>query len=232
MGRKKTGKAAPHEKADTKAANKAGKKAGNKTDNDADLWARFTHDVAPTKRQDRAPPASGAPDAPGAPGAPDAPDAPGAPGAPDAPDAPDPNAPPRRIARPGPAPKPLTKPVPTRSHGDTPGVDGRTATKLKRGLLPIDGTLDLHGMTRAEAEDALNRFIQARQSAGARCVLVITGKGLNQGGVGDWSPGVLRQAVPGWLNAPPLAGRVLGFSYAQPRHGGSGALYVLLKRLR
>ena len=58
---------------------------------------------------------------------------------------------------------------------------------------------------------------------------MITGKGLK----GDtWSPGVLREAVPGWLNAPPLRGIVLSFAYAQPQHGGSGALYVLLKRRR
>ena len=46
------------------------------------------------------------------------------------------------------------------------------------------------------------------------------------------APGVLRTAVPGWLNAPPLRGIVLSFAYAQPQHGGSGALYVLLKRNR
>ena len=201
MGRKKTDKSA--------------------ADDDADLWARFTDDVAPTKKQGRVVPTPPKPEAPEGvkPGS--------AAGAKE-------NAPPKKrpVARPGPAPKPLIKQSPTRSHGDTPGVDGRTAAKLKRGLLPIDGTLDLHGLTREEAAAELTRFINTRQAAGARCLLVITGKGINQGGHGDWSPGVLRQAVPEWLNAPPLAAKVLAFSYAQPQHGGSGALYVLLKRLR
>ena len=160
-----------------------------------------------------------------------------------APAAPLPDAPPKkaavpRAAQPGPAPRtappkpPPPKPTPVRGHGDTPGVDARTAANLKRGKLPIDGTIDLHGMDRERAAAALTKFIDGRQAAGARCVLVITGKGLNQGGEGRWSPGVLRTAVPEWLNAPPLAAKVLAFSYAQPHHGGSGALYVLLKRRR
>lgn len=114
-------------------------------------------------------------------------------------------------------------------HGDSPGVDKRTATRFRRGLMPIEATLDLHGHTRQSGHSALTSFLEGHQAAGRRCVLVITGKGLK----GDsWSPGVLREAVPGWLNAPPLRGIVLSFAYAQPQHGGSGALYVLLKRRR
>jgi DNA-nicking Smr family endonuclease len=197
----------------------AKKKTSKPADNDADLWARFTQNIAPTRKVDRVTPHKNTQTK-----------------APvDDPPAPPAGAPPprRRVVQPGPAPKPpAPKPAPPRGHGDTPGVDGRTAAKLKRGLMPIDGTLDLHGETRTRAQASLTRFIESRQAAGARCVLVITGKGLNQGGAGDWSPGVLRQSVPEWLNAPPLADRVLGFSFAQPQHGGSGALYVLLKRLR
>lgn len=114
-------------------------------------------------------------------------------------------------------------------HGDTPGVDKRTAARFKRGLMPIEATLDLHGHTRDSAQSALTAFLQAHQGAGRRCVLVITGKGLKGE---DWSPGVIREAVPGWLNTPPLRSIVLSFAYAQPQHGGSGALYVLLKRNR
>jgi DNA-nicking Smr family endonuclease len=114
-------------------------------------------------------------------------------------------------------------------HGDTPGIDKRTAARFKRGLMPIEATLDLHGHTRDSAQSALTAFLQAHQAAGRRCVLVITGKGLKGE---NWSPGVLRESVPGWLNAPPLRGIVLSFAYAQPQHGGSGALYVLLKRNR
>lgn len=195
------------------------KKKPTQPDDDAALWAQFTKGIVPARKVDRVTPPHRAPAAP-------------------LPDAPPKKAAVPRAAQPGPAPRtappkpPPPKPTPVRGHGDTPGVDARTAANLKRGKLPIDGTIDLHGMDRERAAAALTKFIDGRQAAGARCVLVITGKGLNQGGEGRWSPGVLRTAVPEWLNAPPLAAKVLAFSYAQPHHGGSGALYVLLKRRR
>lgn len=68
-------------------------------------------------------------------------------------------------------------------------------------------------------------FIERAESAGKRCLLVITGKGLASGGI-------LRDQVPRWLNQAPNRSRVLAFDYARPQHGGSGALYVLLKRRR
>ena len=88
--------------------------------------------------------------------------------------------------------------------------------------------MDLHGMTQDQAHRALNAFIDASSHAGRRCVLVITGKG----GRGDGSVGVLREQVPRWLNQAPLRPLVLAFSYATPKDGGEGALYVLLKRKR
>lgn len=111
------------------------------------------------------------------------------------------------------------------SHGRTSGIDRRSAERLSRGRLPIEGRLDLHGMTQAAAVERLAEFIARAEAAGKRCVLVITGKGLASGGV-------LRDQVPRWLNLPPNRARVLAFDYAQPQHGGSGALYVLLKRRR
>ena len=85
------------------------------------------------------------------------------------------------------------------------------------------GRIDLHGRTQSEAHAALLSFLHRAQAAGARFVLVITGKGLAGGGI-------LREQVPRWLNQPPNRGRVLAFDYAQAQHGGMGALYVLLKR--
>ena len=113
-------------------------------------------------------------------------------------------------------------------EGAAPGVDGRSALRFRRGLMPIDGRLDLHGHTRQSGRRALAGFLRAQRAAGARCVLVVTGKGLK----GDWSPGALRQALPEWLNAPDLRRLILAFCQAQPRHGGSGATYILLKRQR
>jgi len=113
-------------------------------------------------------------------------------------------------------------------YGDAPGVDRRTATRFRRGLMPIDATLDLHGHTQASGRTALAGFLRAHRAAGRRCVLVVTGKGLKD----DWSVGALRQALPGWLNAPDLRRLILAYCHAQPHHGGSGAVYILLRRER
>jgi DNA-nicking Smr family endonuclease len=115
--------------------------------------------------------------------------------------------------------------VPDISHGRAAGIDRRSAERLRRGRLPIEGRLDLHGMTQAAAVERLAEFIARAEGAGKRCVLVITGKGLASGGV-------LRDQVPRWLNLPPNRARVLAFDYARQQDGGSGALYVLLKRRR
>ncbi|MDE0702839.1 MAG: Smr/MutS family protein [Rhodospirillaceae bacterium] len=113
-------------------------------------------------------------------------------------------------------------------YGDAPGVDKRTATRFRRGLMPIDATLDLHGHTQNSGRTALAGFLRAHRAAGRRCVLVVTGKGLKD----DWSVGALRQALPGWLNAPDLRRLILAYCHAQPHHGGSGAVYILLRRER
>jgi len=88
--------------------------------------------------------------------------------------------------------------------------------------------MDLHGLTQEEAHRALSAFVQGSQAAGRRCVLVITGKGLRR----DGTTGVLRAAVPHWLNQPDLRERIVAFTHATPRDGGEGALYLLLKRKR
>jgi len=118
--------------------------------------------------------------------------------------------------------------LPDLDHGTTIGVDKSTATRLKKGRQPIEGRLDLHGMTQSEAHPALDAFIEKASRNGKRAVLVITGKGTKL----DGSVGVLRQAVPRWLNLPPNRPRILAFSHATAKDGGEGALYVLLKRKR
>jgi DNA-nicking Smr family endonuclease len=95
--------------------------------------------------------------------------------------------------------------------------------KLRRGNYPIDARLDLHGLTQSEAHVRLAEFLAAAQVRGNRCVLVITGRGLRQGGA-------LREMTPRWLDEPPNRSLVLSFTQSQIRHGGEGALYVLLRR--
>lgn len=115
------------------------------------------------------------------------------------------------------------------------GIDRRTAEKLRKGKMPIDAVLDLHGLRQGEAQDHLIRFVLGQYQSGRRCLLVITGKGnrspadaVDSGG----APGVLRRMVPVWLGHAPLADKILLHSPAQPKDGGSGALYVLLRRQR
>jgi DNA-nicking Smr family endonuclease len=134
---------------------------------------------------------------------------------------------------PAPRPRVATMPakrsssLPSLSPGESPGVDRRTAERFRRGQLAVEARLDLHGLTQAEAHRALASFIQQAHAGGLRTVLVITGKG----GFGD-ARGVLREAVPRWLNEGDLRPRVLSCAWAQPKHGGAGALYVLLRRQR
>jgi DNA-nicking Smr family endonuclease len=105
------------------------------------------------------------------------------------------------------------------------GIDRANAERLKRGKHPVEARLDMHGMTQDEAHRALAAFIRGARAAGKRCVLVITGRGRIGGGV-------LRAAVPRWLAEPELRPHLLAIATAQPRDGGSGALYVMLRRTR
>jgi DNA-nicking Smr family endonuclease len=118
--------------------------------------------------------------------------------------------------------------LPELNHEKQTGLDKSSAKKLKKGQHRIEGRIDLHGMTQEQAHRALNSFIDGSYAATKRCVLVITGKGLKS----DGTVGVIRSAVPGWLNQSPNRERVIAFSYATPKDGGEGALYVMLKRKR
>jgi len=104
-------------------------------------------------------------------------------------------------------------------------LDRRSWLRLKRGHVELERTLDLHGQTQERAHQRLSAFVADAHARGSRCVLVVTGKGLESGGT-------LRHMVPRWLNEEPNRARVVAFCPAQPRHGGSGALYVLIRRRR
>ncbi len=131
----------------------------------------------------------------------------------------------RVLAPPAPTPKSQSA-APVLKHGDASGLDRRTAQRLKRGKLGIDDDIDLHGHTQIAAHRNLERFLHDCFNAGKRTVLVITGKGDQVGG----KPGVLKEAVPRWFNEMPMRQWVAGFSYAAPKDGGSGALYVRIRR--
>ncbi len=182
---------------------------GDLSQEDRDLWRHVTRDAKPLEKREPAPRAAPEPEAPAP--------------------APKP-AKPAQIERaaPGPAPPAPVKPAaPELAHGRAAGVDRRSAQRLTRGQLPVEAALDLHGHTQDQAHAALDRFLSETQARGLRCVLVITGKGTTKE-----AGGVLRAQVPRWLNEPANRARILAFDYAQPKDGGLGALYVLIRRKR
>jgi DNA-nicking Smr family endonuclease len=105
-------------------------------------------------------------------------------------------------------------------------VPAATRRALRQGSLEPEARLDLHGTRASDAAARLERFVYASRTAGRRCVLVITGRGLRSGPAGP----VLRTAVVEALTHAPLAAAVLGMASAPPAHGGSGALLLLLRR--
>jgi len=136
----------------------------------------------------------------------------------------------RADAKAAPSPAKPTKPSKPPPAG---AIDRRTEQKLKRGRIAIDATLDLHGLKQQAAHFRLMHFITRASEAGYKAVLVITGKGSrgNESGImAGERRGVLRTQVPLWLEHPTLRGYVRGVKAAGPRHGGAGALYVLLRR--
>jgi DNA-nicking Smr family endonuclease len=133
------------------------------------------------------------------------------------------------------APVPAKAPARRPEPGQLPiaALDRRTITALRRGSQQVDGVIDLHGMRQSEAHAALLGFLRRSQDSGRKLVLVITGKGAAGSGDGLFAErGVLRRMVPHWLRLPDLRPLVLGFEEAAPHHGGSGALYVRLRRRR
>ncbi len=115
--------------------------------------------------------------------------------------------------------------------------DSRAAKRIARGRREIDARLDLHGLRQQDAYAALRRFLARCQADGLRHVLIITGKGS-----GDqseerefWSTqerGVLRRLVPHWLCEPAMRLHVVSFTESSMKHGGSGALYVTIRKAR
>ncbi|WP_372054762.1 Smr/MutS family protein [Tistrella mobilis] len=132
------------------------------------------------------------------------------------------------------------------------GLDRRSQARLRRGAMPVEAMLDLHGHGREVARGMLVDFIARSHARGLRCVLVITGKGgprpqpvvRRRGMAGPETPepprepwatnpaGVIRSELPRWLNEPETRSKVLAFTQARQIHGGFGAAYILLKRER
>lgn len=102
-------------------------------------------------------------------------------------------------------------------------VDHRTQVKLKSGSIRYEDRLDLHGMLLKQAHDELIYFLKTSQQRGLKCVLVVHGKGTNT----ESNIGQIKQQIPHWLEKLDC---VLSFTSALAKHGGTGAMYVLLRK--
>lgn len=159
--------------------------------------------------------------------------------APVAPAAPLPATRPRVKGRvpPPPAPPP-PPPAPGRAL-DRHGLDSSWERKLARAAVVPDFTLDLHGHSLEAAHSRLDHGLTLAVAQGARLVLLVTGKPRpsDDHGHGDFRGrgerrGAIRAKLLDWLAAGSHAGRIAAVRQAHPRHGGAGAVYIVLKRPR
>ncbi len=134
----------------------------------------------------------------------------------------------RRAAPAPPQPQPASPP----QAAPPAAFDRRTLRQVAAGQVPIDATLDLHGLHQDTAHRRLRAFLVSSQAKGHRMVLVITGKGGVRPLASDPPRGVLRRSVPQWLEEPEFRAIVLSYAAAGVRHGGEGALYVRLRKAR
>ena len=134
-------------------------------------------------------------------------------------------------------PRPLaaTPPEPVARRGAA-GItlDGVWDRKLAKGEVTPDRTVDLHEMTVAEAHRALDAALASAVASGARLLVVVAGKA-RDGRPARLMPGgrgVIAASVEDWLALSPFAGNIAAVRRAHIRHGGAGALYVVLRRRR
>ena len=111
-------------------------------------------------------------------------------------------------------------------EGSVKGLDPRLMQQLKDGLFHMEDYVDLHRLTQGAAETRVRDFLLNCQGRGLRCVLIVHGKGLNS----ENHIPVLKKRMPLWLSRGPVRKIILAFCTARPYDGGTGAIYVLLKR--
>jgi DNA-nicking Smr family endonuclease len=149
---------------------------------------------------------------------------------------------PRRIVPEWQAAQPAPSPPPQRPAQEPLHVDGAGESlsaaafgvahdlvrSLARGEIEPEAEADLHHLSADVAAHQAERFIEQSVEKGRRCVLLIHGRGLHSGPSGP----ALRPALVEFLCRRPLSKHVLAFTSAPPRHGGAGALLVLLRRAK
>lgn len=130
--------------------------------------------------------------------------------------------------------QPIARPVPSARGAPGETLDGGWDRRLSRGLVAPERTIDLHGHTLASAHDALDHALDRAAQDGARLILLVTGRPPRPDQTGGDRPrrGAIRAAIGDWLAGSRHSGRIAAVRNAHPRHGGAGALYVVLRRTR
>ena len=114
-------------------------------------------------------------------------------------------------------------------------LDGGWDRRLRRGAAQPDRTIDLHGHTLDSARRLLDKALDQALAEDVRVLLLITGKPPRESDLGqDGRPrrGLIRASIGNWLQSSRHAGRIAAVRNAHPRHGGAGALYIILRRER
>lgn len=180
------------------------------TAQEAELWARVATTVTPLKGRDRKRPETAAPKAIAAK-----------------------ETPARPVVSPVPAPLPMARPARVVSTLDRHGLDSSWDRKLAKGAALPDFTLDLHGASLDAAHARLDHGLAQARGMGARLVLVVTGKPRPADAADRGNRrGAIRAKILDWLAAGSHASAIAAIRKAHPRHGGEGALYVVLRRER
>lgn len=116
---------------------------------------------------------------------------------------------------------------------ETAGLDGHWDRRLNKGVVQPDVTIDLHGYTLSSAHGRLESALELSIAAGHRAILLITGKARSdEQRQREGGRGAIRAAISDWLAASRHASQIAAVRRAHPRHGGGGALYIILRRRR
>jgi DNA-nicking Smr family endonuclease len=129
------------------------------------------------------------------------------------------------------APTPVARPVPAPRPLDRNGLDSGWERRLSRGLVDPDFTLDLHGSSLDGAHGRLASGLSQAKAMGARVVLLITGRARPvEAADRGQARGAIRAKVLDWLAAGDHGPDIAAIRGAHRRHGGAGALYIVLRR--
>jgi len=116
-----------------------------------------------------------------------------------------------------------TKELPKLKLGEMSILSKKNIRDFNKGNVFIENKLDLHGFNQVDAKNLLEDFINQSIENGKRLILIITGKGKE-------GEGVIKNNIISWLNNKSLRNKILAVNHASKKHGGSGAIYILLRK--